>query len=532
MFARILCCLLLTAAIARAGVYQFAATGTDIKGKTMTTYLWVPPAAQHIRGVILAGRATSVEPEFCASKAIRDVCREQQLAIVYFEPHIAPLFDRDDQTPRALLDKALADIAKASGYDEIATAPWLPIGHSVSTVFAMRVVNWRPDRCFGVLLHKGAFGSGEGFDRVPALVMKGQFEEFGPGPHGALRENETREIGWTHTRNTLVARQKKGGRALTTMLVEPGATHFAWNTNMADYVAAWIRAVAQLRLPPADARADAATKLGDIAFADGFGTTMTIDKKDGPPPAPAAACLKQHGAANWHPTRELAAAAQAIHADLHKRPQFVTFADPETGKPVLPGHDLRLRYKLHWVAPGHFQAAAVFLDRVPRKYPPVAGEIGHVEDGPFIKTYGGQAERVGDNIFAVRLDPRKRMEANLLAYARGDDRFRYAEQGAILKLPRRLTKGKAQTITFPAIGKINQECTELKATSDSDLPVSYYVDHGPARIVGNSILVPTPFPARATRPMKIAVVAYQYGSAVEPYVQTAEPVRQEIELVK
>ena len=35
-------------------------------------------------------------------------------------------------------------------------------------------------------------------------------------------------------------------------------------------------------------------------------------------------------------------------------------------------------------------------------------------------------------------------------------------------------------------------------------------------------------PRRAVYPLKIVVVAYQYGSAVEPLVRSAEPVTHEI----
>ena len=61
----------------------------------------------------------------------------------------------------------------------------------------------------------------------------------------------------------------------------------------------------------------------------------------------------------------------------------------------------------------------------------------------------------------------------------------------------------------------------LKATSDYGLPVSYYIKEGPAEIEGDQIVF-TPIPPRSKFPVKVTVVAWQYGIAGK--VQTAEPV--------
>ena len=65
----------------------------------------------------------------------------------------------------------------------------------------------------------------------------------------------------------------------------------------------------------------------------------------------------------------------------------------------------------------------------------------------------------------------------------------------------------------------------LKAVSDSGLPVSYYVRNGPAEVKGDR-LVFTPIPPRAKFPVKVTVVAYQWGRSIEPLAQTATPVEQ------
>ena len=65
----------------------------------------------------------------------------------------------------------------------------------------------------------------------------------------------------------------------------------------------------------------------------------------------------------------------------------------------------------------------------------------------------------------------------------------------------------------------------LKGISDSGLPVYYYIKEGPAEVKGDQ-LVFTQIPPRAKFPVKVTVVAWQYGRSMEPKVQTAEAVEQ------
>ena len=65
-------------------------------------------------------------------------------------------------------------------------------------------------------------------------------------------------------------------------------------------------------------------------------------------------------------------------------------------------------------------------------------------------------------------------------------------------------------------------------TSDCGLPVYYYVKEGPAEIEGNK-LVFTRIPPRSKFPLKVTVVAWQYGLAGE--VQTAEPVERSFSFI-
>jgi hypothetical protein len=92
-----------------------------------------------------------------------------------------------------------------------------------------------------------------------------------------------------------------------------------------------------------------------------------------------------------------------------------------------------------------------------------------------------------------------------------------------------LTKGKDQMITFPTPDKIRvgDDPVMLHATSDSGLPVEYYIAYGPA-IVSEGRLHAAELPVRAVYPIPVKVVAYQFGSGVEPLIKTAAPVERTV----
>src|SRR5438094_812596 len=77
--------------------------------------------------------------------------------------------------------------------------------------------------------------------------------------------------------------------------------------------------------------------------------------------------------------------------------------------------------------------------------------------------------------------------------------------------------GKPQTITFPKIEgqQAGTNSIKLNATSDSGLPVGYYVIAGPVVIEGNTLKF-TKIPVKSKYPVKVTVVAYQWGRTIAP----------------
>ena len=74
------------------------------------------------------------------------------------------------------------------------------------------------------------------------------------------------------------------------------------------------------------------------------------------------------------------------------------------------------------------------------------------------------------------------------------------------------------------------DVVELRAESDCGLPVRYYVKEGPAEVESGHRLRLTRIPPRAQFPVKVTVVAWQYG--LPGKVQTDEPVERSFYIVK
>ena len=115
----------------------------------------------------------------------------------------------------------------------------------------------------------------------------------------------------------------------------------------------------------------------------------------------------------------------------------------------------------------------------------------------------------------------------IMAYHEGDATYKYAEQAGQIKFPDKNKEGEPQTITFPEIGEISKatKSYDLKAVSSVGLPIYYYIKEGPAIVKDNQLLLDG-IPPRAKFPIKLTIVAWQYGRGIAPLIKTATPVEQ------
>ena len=519
---------------ARAAVFQYSVPVATEKGDS-AAFLWIPADAIQVRGVVMAGM-TLAEREAVQDPQIRAACADQQLAIVFLKCGLGATD----------LQKLLDELGVLSGYRELSVAPMFFIGHSAGGPQAKKCAVDFTARCFGLMQYRGGvpWMQGEPVPAgIPTLMMVGQFDEFG----GLMRDENGREGAWEGARDGLADHRAADERRLASIVVEPGAGHFAWSDRNAAYLAMFIRKAAQYRIPkqwPADSPTP--PELINIEPASGWATDLAISKP-GNPPAAYAAYAGDKTRANWHMDKELAEATVAYHKGFGRKDQFIKWTDAYWV-------DAGARYyhtNLKWVSDGAtVELHPVYADTYPKTIRGSDGKTqgprwvqegqpaGHSKAPILVKKVGGPIVPVGPNLLRMKYDGLAPADdagrVTFMAYSEGDDEYRHTEQvGMFNRGFKGLTAGKDQAINFPPIGdlKANSAPVELKATSTAGLTVEYYVAHGPAEVVDGRLKI-ADLPARAKFPIEVKVVAWQFGSGVEPKVKTAKPVEQTIKIEK
>jgi len=509
-------------------VFQYAVPVETERGPRQA-FLWIPPRARQVRGVVMGGM-TLMEREFAKDARIRQACAAEQLAVVFLKCGLGSVD----------VQKVLDELAAVSGYRELSAAPLLFVGHSAGGPQAKALAVKLARRCFGLVQYRGG-GPGGGDPLppgIPSLMMVGQFDEFG----GTMRREDGREQ-WEGSRDHLAAYRAANEANLGSLVIEPGAGHFAWSDRNADYLALFLRKAARARIPaswPIDAAGPPTLKKLDPCT--GWLTDLAVEG-GGKPPAAYNQFTGEKAKAAWHFDEELARATVAYHAGgFGKADQFIRWSDP-------CWVDAGARFfftKLTWVADGRtIEVHPVYADVYPSqhkgrgpKWPEAGKPVGHSSAPIRVRPVSGPVVAAGANRLRIRFDSLasagERTRVTFLAYSGGDERYRYTEQvGMMPRGFRGMTKGKAQTIAFPPIGNLKASAgpVKLKATSDAGLPVDYYVAHGPAVVEGGSLRI-AELPARAKFPVEVKVVAWQFGRGIEPLVRTAEPVEQTIRIEK
>ena len=521
---------LLVSQSAFAAVFQYAVPVPIEKG-TSTAFLWIPADAKQVRGVIIAG-TTVMEKEFSKDPAIRKACASQQVAIVLLK---CGLMATDLQ---AMLD----NLAKVSGYSELSVAPLMFVGHSAGGPQAQQLAVKYGPRCFGLVQYRGGgpFDGAPLLPGIPSLMMMGEFDEYG----GVMRREGGRGI-WDGNVERVGAFRAKDDRNLASIVIEPGAGHFAWSDRNAAYLSLFIAKAAQAKIPatwPTDA-----TKPVDLLEIDpkrGWLTSLDLRKAADQKPVAAEGFDGDKSKFAWHLDEELAAATLKYHANgFSGKDQFIRWEDPFWV-------DAGTRYfftSLKWVGDGQtLEVHPAYAAKYPANQPDNKGPrwtqagqaVGHSTAPILVKPVVGPAVATGPNTLRIQFDnispASEGAKLNFMAYSVGDAEYRYTEQVGMT--PRGFAgfkDGKAQTITFPPLEpmKAGDAPVELKATSDSGLKVEYYVAAGPAIIEEGKLKI-SELPARATLPIEVKVVAYQFGSGVKPQVKTAAPVEQVVRIEK
>lgn len=510
----------------KAADYQWS---VPIRGKDpeARAFLWIPPHCEKIRGIILANQVI-LEKSVCDHARIRAVCAQEDLAIVILFRSPITYFKYKEGADTILLN-VLQDLALSSGYDELTTAPFIPIGHSGAAIGCWNLAFWNPKRVAGILtLHAAAMvnppeqdpkASAQG---IPVMAVSGEYETWS-GPQEPIDKH------WRWLRGDLLDIRAKYQNAQVAEVVQPGAGHFNFDEHLANLVAMFIQKVARYRIPPSSS---SISNLVTIPEEAGWLTDHVLIRKPNFPPAAYSQYKGDPSLAFWHMDEELAKAISAF-PNLYggNQDQRVSFKQHQQILP--PAWITSIPFEP--ISHDQFKLSGAYLHETPTGVAKSGISLKHSNQPiqfALIGGWGGGGKQINDSVFQISFDhfgwSNHTNNIMFMAYANGDKRFKYAEQVGQINFPERNTMGIKQHIQFDPIQMTNtqQEIT-LSAQASSGLPVSFFVRSGPA-VIRNNTLIRTPIPPRAKYPVKITVVAYQWGSASTPLIQSAAPVEQEI----
>lgn len=494
-------------------------------------FLWIPEDCRQVRAVVVA-QHNMIEQGILEHALMRRTLAALGLAEVF----IAPPFDRPfafDKGAGERFDAMMRALAETSGYGELATAPVVPMGHSACASFPWNFAAWNPTRTLAVLSLKGdapqtdLTGSGapnpdwgaRTIDGIPGLMVMSEQE-------------------WWENRLTPLLKFRDRHPAVPlAVLADTQHGHFDATDDLVEFLAMFIRKAVEARLPleaggglrPVDPRR---------------GVVAGRWYPDGKPPASAAGF--------WCFDEEMARATEAYQVrgregisqqvDFVQEGSFASISTTHTGVELkfLPEADgLTIHLEGGFIAPLPPKPPVAAKDKPPPPMTilPVAAAPGAHGVGPVsVTSIIGPVEQVAPGTFRVAFNrtfsttDQRSHDIWFLASHPGDASFKGTVQQGRLRLPR-FTKGAVQAIAFPAIADqlIGTTTVVLAATSDAGVPVGYYVREGPA-FVRDGVLHLTRLPPRTKLPVRITIVAWQFGRGAEPRLQAATPVERTFQL--
>jgi hypothetical protein len=527
-----------------ASVYQWSApmpgvASSETKGPP-EAFLWIPPHCRAVRAVVLGQHNLLEEPLF-ESKTFRKALSSACIGIVWVTPMFDTVFDFPNEGGDRV-DALMQALAKESGYDELSSAPIAPIGHSAAASFPWNFAAWAPERTLALVSLKGdaplttLTGSGKPnpewgartIDGVPSLMVMGEYEWLEPRLGPALDY------------------QKTHPKALISLYADAGHGHFDLSDDLARYIGLFITKAADARLPGgASRREGVALKSVD----PDLGWRADRWRSRGGPIAPAAPAARYLGPRQdsfWYFDRQMARRVEQLYARAAgKQPQLLAFVQDGGVVPQKPGHaqvELAFRPLANGVT---FKLQAAYLDRVPDGNPrpqqwtglPAQAPIGHGKGPISIARQTGPVVQTGPDTWTLAFNrvgfanARRSGDVWFVATQAGDRRYKSAVQQAFLRIPPVNAVGVDQKITFslPRTLTVKRSggALRLNGVSDSGLLVRYYVRQGPAEIADAKLRF-TAIPHSARRPIKVTVVAWQYGIAGK--IKSAPPVEHSIYL--
>ncbi len=503
-------------------IFQFLQSGVctnwlDGSSSKAAAYLWIPENCKKIRGLLILC-VNVPEHRLVGHPAIREVCARNDLGIVWCVPSFMNFRKspnginnaQDYKTSTTFLQELLDGLARQSGYAEVATAPWLPMGESGHLLMVDALVEFHPERCIaGVWLKNNHLPPKN--RTVPALVAFGSAQEWSQ-TQSDIRTNWN-NIGKAY--QGILDQRKQNPNWPLSYLIDGSSGHFDSSEQLVKFLAHYIECVAKARL------ADDGS-LKSISLPSGFLADMPVPHHENHPAKKFSELAPDQRGRPWFFDKESAEAAQSFAAINWKaETQLPGFADA-TGK-ILPFNfngisNLEPKYDDDGIT---FALRGVMLDQLPEQFTNAGVKLANTPGQPTLEWLCGPVKPLGGDKFQICLDRSFPSSACYIAARQpGTDKIRAVVQPCGISLKKN-NSGLAQKITFEPIPnvKTGTKSIKLAAKSDSGLPVNFFVRYGPAVILGDELEF-TPIPPRTKFPLAVTVAAWQWGRAGDAPVKT------------
>ena len=489
-----------------------------------SAYLWIPENCKQVRAVII-GQHNMTEETIFEHSEFRKNMGKLGIAEIWITPGIDQRWDVTKGTQQ-IFETMMKNLSEISGYTELEFAPVIPIGHSAMATYPWNFAAWNPERTLAVLsihgdsprTHLTGYGRANldwgprTIEGIPSLMVMGEDEW------------------WEDRLITSFDYRCEYPNAPLSFLADAGHGHFDISDELIDYLSLFLKKAVEYRLPK-HSSSDIPVQLIPVEAKNGWLADRW--RKNEKPTAEAASYDKYEGDkhhAFWYFDKEMADATEKYYANERgKTEQYIGFE--QKGKLITfnPKSHVRMSPSFQPEADGvTFHLKAVYTDTLRNEY-----SKKHSTRPIRMSRICGPVEVVNDTTFTVRFyrmgldNPKRTGGICLMASVKQDHKYRSAVQQVEIRIPYRNKEGIPQRIIFPKLSDVKASVKEisLNGTADSGLPVYYYVKEGPAEIKGDKLVL-TKIPPRAKFPVKVTVVAWQYGRSGEPKVQTAEAVEQ------
>ena len=489
--------------------------------KNPEAFLWIPENCNQVRGIVFT-QNNMIEKGILEDAYFRNTLKNLGFAAVWVTPMFSQKFDYNTKDPKLFQD-LMIKLSEVSGYKELKEVPVVPLGHSSLATFPWNFAVSFPKKTLAIVsihgdapqTHLTGYGgknvdwNGRNIDGIPALFVMGEYEWW----------EDRIEPGFKY--------QQTHPKSVITWLADAGHGHFDYSKMLIKYVANYIEKAAELRIKPNH-------KLVPIQPESGW--LMDRWRKDSLPRYNSnkyASFKGNKAVASWVFDEEMAIATENYYANSrNKKSQYIGLI--QNGDTLSPKRN-HGQYKLAFQPKSDgvtFSVTPFFSDSTKIK-----SILNHAKAPLQLSLITGPATKVNDTTFKLNFDQlgfnnKKRSHVIwLLAHNDGDENYKSAVQQMEIIFPPENKKGTVQKIVFPKINNVKQdvEKIELKAFSTANQKVSYFVKQGPAYVKKNTLYL-TKVPPKSKYPIKITVVAWQYGLANK--VQSAKPIEQSFYILK